>query len=99
MGKVYQVYFEHNDNSEQRPITPGWVVIGIRDGRLYVRGPAGIEGASPIGSNGVIPMQTLIPTRIEEGESFVIPTDTQALYAMPILNDGTMILDGVLVGA
>jgi hypothetical protein len=40
---------------------------------------------------------TYTPIIIAAGETFTVPTNTQMLYAIPIQNDGTLIVDGELV--
>jgi len=37
------------------------------------------------------------PTRIPAGETFRVPVDSQVLIALPIVVDGTLIVDGALV--
>lgn len=39
-----------------------------------------------------------VPTLIPAGETFIVPTNKQALYAVPVIADGALIIDGVLVG-
>ena len=41
---------------------------------------------------------SMMPTVIATGDTFTIPTDRQALFAMPIIVDGTLVIDGYLIG-
>jgi hypothetical protein len=38
----------------------------------------------------------LVPTYIGPSENFEVPVNRQALFAVPIWNDGALIIDGVL---
>lgn len=38
-----------------------------------------------------------VPTRIPDGHTYIIPEGAQALYALPILVEGTLIINGHLV--
>lgn len=63
------------------------------------------NGLAPLGADNLVPVAHLppptppafVPTRIRAGESFLVPENTQALYALPIVVDGTLIIDGTLV--
>jgi hypothetical protein len=37
------------------------------------------------------------PTLIESGESFIVPTNRQVLFAVPIVVEGILIVNGVLI--
>lgn len=52
-------------------------------------GPAGADGAP--GSDG------MVPTYIGPTETFTVPANKQALYALPIVNDGSLVVTGDLV--
>ena len=41
--------------------------------------------------------QAFVPTYIFPGETFTVPEFRQALYALPIVNDGVLITDGNIV--
>lgn len=57
-----------------------------------IQGPQGIPGPPGIdGANG------MVPTYIAPGETFTIPAFRQAMWAVPIVVDGTIVIDGVLV--
>jgi hypothetical protein len=58
-------------------------------GDMGPTGPVGPTG--PSGANG------MVPTYIAEGDSFTIPVDRQALFALDIVVDGTLVVDGFLV--
>lgn len=58
-----------------------------------LQGPPGVAGATgPSGPGG------FVPTYIAPAETFVVPVDRQALYAVPVVVDGALIINGVLVG-
>lgn len=90
------------------PAEPGKFVYGKSlspnlDGRIPVGVPGGLatldaEGLlspdqRPAGSGG----GGFVPTYIAEGETFTVPENTQALYVLPILVDGDLVIDGNLV--
>lgn len=54
-----------------------------------VSGPAGAAGAD--GANG------MVPTFIAVGDTFTVPVYKQALFTLPIDNEGTMVISGDLV--
>lgn len=88
-GKVYTfTYYEdrvwHEDTaSNGAPGTPG------ADGE---KGDTGDTG--PIGPEGPA---GFMPTYIGPLETFTIPADRQGLYALPIVNDGSLVVTGDLV--
>lgn len=59
-------------------------------------GPLGGGGASP--SVGIVITDfAMTPTLIAAGETFLVPADKQALWAVPIVVDGTLDIEGSLV--
>lgn len=89
------------------PAEPGKWVYGksflpMQDGRIPVAAPGGI---ATLGADGKLRPEQLgnpgqfVPTRIPAGQSFVIPTDTQALYVLPIHlePDATLVVEGHLL--
>ena len=94
------------------PAEPGKFVYGKSlspnlDGRIPVGVPGGLatlnaEGVlspdqRPAGGGGGGGGGGFVPTYIGEGETFTVPENTQALYALPILVDGDLVIDGDLV--
>lgn len=70
-------------------------------GDVYVRGPTQDAGTAIEGGE-LIPvaagsLAAFVPTYIASGETFTVPAFRQALWAVPIVIDGTLVLDGVLV--
>lgn len=72
----------------------------------YTRAPRGTpEGyTSRVDADGIIQWVAItdlgagmVPTFIAAGETFTVPTNRQALYAMPIDNEGILIVDGFLI--
>jgi len=39
-----------------------------------------------------------VPVSIATSDTFYVPTNTQVLFALPITVDGTIVIDGELVG-
>ena len=88
------------------PAEPGKWVYGkslspMKDGRIPVAAPGGL---ATLDAGGVLspeqrPPSTggFVPTYIAEGETFTVPANTQALYMLPILVDGDLVVDGTLV--
>lgn len=56
-----------------------------------LQGPPGPPGPPGVDGNGFVPL-VVGPTEI-----FTVPANRQALFAVPIVMDGTLVLDGVLV--
>lgn len=93
------------ESTDPMPAEPGaWVYAktlapGL-DGRIPVAAP---DGLAPLGSDGIVPPAHLplpfVPTFIPDGQSFLIPANTQALYALPItLGTGaTLVVAGHLL--
>jgi hypothetical protein len=64
-------------------------------GPVGPQGPVGSVGPPGVpGSDGVIGM---VPTFIDVGEIFTVPVNRQALYTLPIINDGSLIVTGDLI--
>jgi hypothetical protein len=59
---------------------------GIND---VIPGPAGAAGAE--GANGMVPYSIAL------GETFTVPINKQALFAMNIDNSGILVVDGFLI--
>lgn len=64
----------------------------------------GVEGQSIVtDGNGTLSFQTLNPTGvmmpyyIPEGDTYVVPTNKQGLFSIPITVDGTLEVTGILV--
>lgn len=51
----------------------------------------------PLGSQTAVASGGMVPTYIAPTEVFTVPVNRQALFAMLIENDGTLIVDGYLV--
>lgn len=69
-------------------------VLGIPQGIATLGADGLLEAAQrPPGSGG----DSFVPTHIAAGETFTVPVNKQALYALPIVVDGTLVIDGTLV--
>lgn len=91
------------------PAEPGKFVYGKSlspnlDGRIPVGAPGGLAtlNAEGVLSEDQRPPSSgggggFVPTYIAEGETFTVPENTQALYVLPILVDGDLVIDGNLV--
>ena len=91
------------------PAEPGkWVygksLLPNADGRIPVAAPGGLATLGPDGF--LSPEQRppssgggggFVRTYIAEGETFTVPENTQALFVLPILVDGDLVIDGNLV--
>ena len=89
------------------PAEPGkWVygksLLPNADGRIPVAAPGGLATLGPDGK--LLTSQRgndgqFVPTFIADGETFVVPANTQALYVLPItLGDGaTLVVEGNLL--
>lgn len=89
------------------PAEPGkWIygksLVPLVDGRIPVAVPGGL--ATLDASGKLTPAQRgndgqFVPTFIADGQTFVIPANTQALYALPItLGTGaTLVVEGHLL--
>lgn len=99
------------ESLDAMPAEPGSWVYGkgltpllapINDGRIPVASPGGL---ATLGADGKLaPAQRgneggFVPTLIADGETFVIPENTQALYVLPItLGAGaTLVVEGHLL--
>ncbi len=49
------------------------------------------------GSGGWSKAGSMVPWHIEAGETFTVPLKKQALFAMTIVNEGTLVVDGYLL--
>lgn len=90
------------------PAAEGGAVYGIAvptgaDARFLLGTP---HGLATLDADGLLsagqrpPVEAaggFVPTRIREGNAYVVPEDTQALYALPILVEGTLSIEGQLV--
>jgi hypothetical protein len=70
-------------------------VAAISTGTEGPPGPQGDPG--PQGEIGPEGPAGFMPTLINDGETFTIPVNRQGLYALPIVNNGTLIIDGDLI--
>ena len=72
---------------------------GLSVFRLWHGAGMGVQrrsgGIANTGSGGTL--SAFVPTYISPGETFTVPVNRQAAYALPIINDGVMIIDGNLV--
>lgn len=80
----------------------GKSILPMLDGRIPVAVPGGLASLGPDGK--LVPEQLgnpgqFVPTFIPDGQTFVIPADTQALFVLPItLGDGaTLVVEGHLL--
>jgi hypothetical protein len=62
---------------------------GDSGGGDVIPGPAGAPGID--GANGMVPYSIAL------GETFTVPVNKQALFAMNIDNSGTLVVDGFLI--
>lgn len=67
-------------------------------------GPPGMDGADgedglpgPPGADGIAGTDGMVPYYIASGETFTVPEFKQATWAVPIIVDGSLVVDGVLV--
>lgn len=82
--------------------TYGKSLSPAKDGRIPIAAPGGLATLGPDGK--LLPSQLgnpgqFVPTFIADGQTFVIPENTQALFVLPIvLGDGaTLIVEGHLL--
>lgn len=74
--------------------------LPMLDGRIPVGTPGGL---ATLDADGVLPPEQrgndgqFVPTYIPANQTFVVPPNAQALYALPIVADGTLVIDGTLV--
>ena len=52
----------------------------------------------PLSVQAITAFGAMMPTYIAPTETFVVPEHRQALFAQMIDNEGTMIIDGALIG-
>lgn len=67
-------------------------------GEQGIQGPQGEQG--PPGNDGAIGPEGpagFMPTYIGTSETFTIPANRQGLYALPIINDGSLVVTGDLI--
>lgn len=87
---------------------PGMIVYGVADGIDHKVPVAAPNGLAPLGEDNLVPAEHLptpapipppafVPTYIAAGETFFVPANKQALYALPIVVDGALVIDGTLV--
>lgn len=73
------------------------------DGRIPIAAPFGLATLDEDGllSASQRPPSSggggFVPTYIADGDTFTVPENTQALYVLPILVDGDLVIDGNLV--
>lgn len=67
-------------------------------------GPPGVDGEpgadgppGPQGPPGIAGTDGMVPYYIASGQTFTVPVFKQALWAVPIVVDGILLIDGVLV--
>ena len=71
------------------------------DGTLYVRVSGALVGGIDNWSKVITedtPGFGFVPYYIGVTETFTVPVNKQALFSIPIVNDGTIVVDGYLVG-
>jgi len=70
-------------------------------GMAAMIGPVGATGATgpsgPPGSGSQSDFGEFVPTYINDGEIFLVPENRQALFSVPIISDGFIAVDGVLI--
>ncbi len=55
--------------------------------------PTSTSGSVVVIASGVTP----VPITVDEGETYVVPENTQAVFALPITVNGDLVLDGWLI--